>query len=132
MHVEVDKEMFLESLGGEEAVHQLDPEAKADAIEDFLAGKLKGRAPTVAEVEEQIETRPFRMGAGFLFVSPQGNVKRLPKMPANPTILDFFNLRFQAHTTKNHCLQSAALAHEERHVGRDHPRLPVARHGARN
>jgi hypothetical protein len=106
----VEKELFLESLGGEEAVHHLDPEAKADAIEDFLAGQLHGRVPTVADVEDQIETRPFRMGAGFLFVSPKGNVKRLPKMPANPTILDFFNLRFQAHTTKNHCLQSAALA----------------------
>jgi len=106
----VDKERFLESLGGEEGVHQLDPEAKADAIEDYLAGQLKGRVPTVADVEDQIETRPFRMGAGFLFVAPHGNVKKLPKMPANPTILDFFDLRFQAHTTKNHCLQSAALA----------------------
>jgi hypothetical protein len=106
----IDKAPFLESLGGEEAVHQLDPEAKADAIEDFLAGQLKGRVPTVADVEDQIETRPFRMGAGFLFVAPKGNVKKLPKMPANPTLLDFFDLRFQAHTTKNHCLQSAALA----------------------
>ena len=46
----------------------------------------------------------FRMGAGFLFVSPTGsNVKRLPPMPANPTLIDFFNLRFGANTTRNHC-----------------------------
>ena len=31
-------------------------------------------------------------------------------MPANPTLADFFNLRFGVITTRNHCLQSAALA----------------------
>ena len=108
--MEVDKRLFLESLGGEEAAGRLNPEARADAIEDFLAGQLKGRPPTVAEVEDQIETRPFRMGAGFLFVSKNGNVTKLPPMPANPTLFDFFNLRFQPHVTRNHCLQSATRA----------------------
>lgn len=108
MHV--DRELFLKSMGGEEAVARMDPETRADFIEDYLAGQLKGRAPTAAEVEDRIETRPYRMGAGFLFVNPNGNVRKLPPMPAKPAILDFFNLRFQANTTRNHCLQSAALA----------------------
>src|SRR5579863_9260818 len=118
----IDKRLFLENVGGAEAARRLDPEAKADAIEDFLATQLKsigiaagGRYPTVAEVEQRIETRPFRQGAGFLFVSgafnsTHGNVKKLPPMPANPTLADFFNLRFGMNTTRNHCLQSAALA----------------------
>ena len=72
--MEIDKRLFLEHLGGAEAAGKLDPEAKADAIEDFLASQLKtigasaGHVPTVAEVEERIETRPFRQGAGFLRV----------------------------------------------------------------
>ncbi len=108
--MKVDKRLFLESLGGEEAAGKLDPEARADSIEDFLAGHLKSRPPTAAEVEDQIETRPFRMGTGFLFVSTNGNVRKLPPLPANPTLVDFFNLRFQANTTRNHCLQSATRA----------------------
>src|ERR1035438_9071921 len=115
--MDIDRRLFLEHLGGAEAAGKLDPEAKADAMEDFLASQLKtigatenGRYPTVAEVEERIETPPFRQGAGFLFVSNNGNVKKLPPMPANPTLADFFNLRFGVNTTRNHCLQSAALA----------------------
>ena len=63
--MQIDKGAFLENLGGPEAAGKLDQEAKADAIEDFLAIQLKtvgasaGRYPTVAEVEERIETRPF-------------------------------------------------------------------------
>ena len=60
----IDKRLFLESLGGPEAAGKVDPEARADAIEDFLANQLKfigapadGHHPTVAEVEERIETR---------------------------------------------------------------------------
>ncbi len=115
--MEIDKRLFLEHLGGAEAAGNLDPETRADAIEDFLAKQLKtigvpadGHYPTVAEVEQRIETRPFRQGAGFLFVSNRGNVKRLPPMPPSPTLADFFNLRFGVNTTRNHCLQSAALA----------------------
>lgn len=114
--MEIDRELFLEGLGGAEAVRDLDEEAKADAIEDFLSLQLKavgadmGRYPTVAEVEQRIETKPFRNGAGFLFASNAGNVKILPEMPPAPTLVDFFNLRFGANTTRNHCLQSAALA----------------------
>jgi len=127
--MQIDKQAFLDSLGldtlgGPEKAAALDPEAKADAIEDFLSLQLKsagapvGEAangekhyPTVAEVERRIATRPFRTGTGFLFASHAGgNVKILPPMPANPTLADFFEMRFGMNTTRNHCLQSAALA----------------------
>ena len=37
--------------------------------------------PTVAELEERIETMPTRRGVGNLFAARNGNVKRLPAMP---------------------------------------------------
>jgi hypothetical protein len=111
--MQVDRKEFIESLGGPAAVVDMNSEAKADALEDYLMQKLnESRAakkfPTVAEVEAEIETRPFRRGAGNLFYSPRGNVKKLPPMPARPTLADFFKLRF--HATSNHVLQSANLA----------------------
>lgn len=115
--MEVDKRLFLEHLGGAEEAKKLDPEARADAMEDFLANALKtigvapgARYPTVAEAEQRIETKPFRQGTGFLFVNPRGNMRKLAAMPEKPTLADFFERRFGVHTSRNHCLQSAALA----------------------
>ena len=75
------------------------------------AGRRRTRAPTkfptVAEIEAQIETRNYRRGTGSLFVSNRGNVKKLEPMPKNPTIQDFFRLRF---APANHVLQSATRA----------------------
>ncbi len=118
---QVVREALLQSklfagLGGPAAVAAMDSEAKADAFEDFLASELDESLtskdphyPTVAEVQAQIETRPYRMGVGNLFVAPHHsvNVKLLPPMPAEPTLADFFQRRF---LPANHVLQSAALA----------------------
>lgn len=116
---EIDKESFIASLGGAAAVDSMNSEAKADAIEDFKMQQLNeqgfglddvtpGHYPTMAEVEAQIATRPFRRGVGNLFLSHGGNVKALPAMPAQPTLTDYFKLRF--NLTGNHVLQSANLA----------------------
>jgi hypothetical protein len=107
--MEVDKELFLASQGGASKVSRLSPEAKADALEDFMMRQLvDGRVPRVADIEARIETRPYRRGVGNLFYSEQGNVKRLQPMPEKPTLADFFRLRFL--TTSDHVLQSAHLA----------------------
>jgi hypothetical protein len=121
--MEIDRKTFLDNLGGAETIHRMDSEARADALEHHLMSELNNaidrkiagdqkeakKYPTVAEVEAQIETRSFRQGAGFLVVPRTGeNVKRLPPMPSEPTLLDFFNLRFME--TSNHVLQSASLA----------------------
>src|SRR5271154_3656575 len=112
--MEIDRKAFLESLGGAEGVARMDAEARADALESRMMSELNAalnakKYPTVAEVEAQIETRPYRAGAGFLFVPRCGtNVKKLAPMPDNPTLADFFRLRF--NDTANHVLQSAHLA----------------------
>src|SRR5580692_56914 len=107
--MEINREAFLKSLGGSEVVNRMDPEQRADALESHMLSQLNSameskqtseknetdKYPTAAEVEAQIETRKFRQCAGFLVVPRNGeNLKRLPPMPDNPTLLDFFKLRF--------------------------------------
>lgn len=117
--MELDRRAFFVSLGGVTAVSLMDSEAKADALEEFMTEQLdqavarnQGAAapakkfPTVAELEAQIETRTYRRGVGSLFAGTH-NVKKLAPMPAKPTLLDFFALRF---APANHVLQSATLA----------------------
>ena len=122
--MEIDRKAFLDSLGGADAAGKMDAESRADALEHRMMEELNtavalkhsghpapepGKYPTAAEVDALIETRPYRAGAGFLMVPRSGeNVKRLPPMPANPTLIDFFALRFT--DTANHTLQSANLA----------------------
>ena len=114
--MDIKRDDLIATLGGEEAVAQMDSEAKADALEDFLSNELDKAVtstdpnfPTAAEVEQKIPTRHFRMGVGNLFVAqaPGAKVKMLPPMPEKPTLYDFFALRF---APANHVLQSAALA----------------------
>ena len=121
--MEINPKEFLDSLGGPEAANKMDSEARADALESHMMAKLNEsqpnnsqnqpqetkKYPSAAEVERQIETRKYREGVGFMYVPRTGeNVKRLPPMPSNPTLYDFFKFRFM--DTSNHVLQSAALA----------------------
>ncbi len=112
MNLNLDRRLFIASLGGAAAVTMMSDEAKADALEDALSEALDAalddppkKFPTAAEVEARIETRPNRRGVGNLFVGGRPTVKILPRMPDKPTFLDFFNLRMSS--TANHCLQSA-------------------------
>src|SRR5580704_12003134 len=127
MNMKVDRKEVIESLGGEAAVKSMDHEARADALEEFLAARLetvmadrKDRKdyPTVAELESRIDQRGYRRGVGRLFLHEHNNKKpnpdesklrvhRLKPMPEKPTLVDFFNYRF---TSVMHLLQSAGLA----------------------
>ncbi|HLH94114.1 MAG TPA: hypothetical protein VKW08_03260 [Xanthobacteraceae bacterium] len=123
----VDRNEVIASLGGEEAVKRMDHEARADALEEFLAARLETVVaarkdakpyPTVAELEARIDKRGYRRGVGRLFLHEHSNknpgadetklrVARLAPMPEKPTLVDFFNHRF---VPLAHLLQSAALA----------------------
>ena len=123
--MEFDRRAFFTTLGGTAAVGLMSDEARADALEDYMMSALDSavddqqsgggaaepeatKFPTRAEVEAQIETRPVRRGVGSIFAGGHGNVKRLPPMPEKPTLLDFYNLRFNG--VANHVLQSANRA----------------------
>jgi hypothetical protein len=120
--IEIDRRDFIAGLGGAAAVSLMSHEARADALEDELNKRLElAQAetasgaepfPTAAEIEAQIPTRSFRRGVGvsFLNTEPGGKVALLPPMPAAPTLVDFFELRFTR--TRNHCFQSANKAME--------------------
>jgi hypothetical protein len=117
--MDIDRRVFIASLGGTTAVSLLSDEAKADALEEYMSARLNEAAaaqstpaaqqfPSAAELEAQIETRSTRRGVGNLFTARTGNVKRLDKLPSNPRLVDFFTMRF--NNTSNHCLQSATKA----------------------
>lgn len=123
--MEFDRRAFFSTLGGTAAIGLMSDEAKADALEDYMMSALDSavddqqsggaaaepeatKFPTRAEVEAQIETRPVRRGVGSIFAGGRGNVRRLPPMPEKPTLLDFYNLRFNG--VANHVLQSANRA----------------------
>lgn len=127
--MQVDHRKVIEALGGSAVLEGMDPESKAESLEQYLSHELdksifeKMGAPstpmTVAELDGQIDKRPIRRGIGTLFASggttPFGNripsdpanVPRLAPMPDKPTLLDFFRLRFAPAT---HVLQSADKA----------------------
>lgn len=116
--MEIDRRAFIASLGGAAAVGAMDSEARADALEHYMetrldeqvaqaTGQAAPKFPTSAELEAQIESRNYRRGTGSLFATGRGNVKKLEKMPKNPTLVDFFKLRF---APANHVLQSATRA----------------------
>jgi hypothetical protein len=116
--MEIDRRRFIASLGGTAAVALMSHEARAEALEEYMVEQLNAggaptqaaKFPTVEQVEANIETRHYRRGVGSLFLTTQANakVRKLEPMPAKPTFLDFFKLRFAP--TQNHVLQSANRA----------------------
>jgi hypothetical protein len=125
MNAEIDRRAFIASLGGAAVVAKMSDEAKADALEDYAIHKLDedvaraqgqnaGQAekfPTAAEIEARIDGSTNRRGVGNLFVGGNNRpINRLAPMPAKPTLMDFFNLRFKQAGAYNHVLQSATRA----------------------
>ncbi len=127
--MEIDRRKAIAALGGMAAIERMDAEEKAEALESYVEQELDAafaarlgispKPPTMQEIESQIETRTFRRGIGSLFSAgastPLGvfapgelkTVQRLAPLPAKPTLLDFFKLRFAPAT---HVLQSADKA----------------------
>ena len=118
----LDRRAFIASLGGAAAVSLMSHEARADALEDAMLASMQSstllaqrpdpnkKYPTVAELAAQVPELPQRRAVGSLMVPGPGSAKLplLQKMPARPTIPDFFELRFMQ--PRDHCLQSATLA----------------------
>ena len=106
----IDRRAFIASLGGAAAVEAMSSEAKADALEHYMIEQLEqpGAPATQAPpTDAPIPGATSRRGVGGLFVAGRNPLAKLEALPAKPTFLDFFRLRF---APGNHVLQSAARA----------------------
>ena len=107
--MQFDPETILSVLGGKDAVAKMNSEERAEALEMLRAKELAKRVlrpRSVSQIEEEISARPFRRGVGTLYcvgaTTPFGVrqadeglfVQRLPKMPEQPGLIDYFKLRF--------------------------------------
>ncbi len=114
--MDIDRRAFLASVGGLAVVEALDPEAKAEALEHYMMEKLDEDAGGLildgeAQVVAAAPDATIRRGAGSLF-GPNGpadnrKMPALAKMSDKPTLLEFFEKRFNP---ANHVLQSATRA----------------------
>ena len=122
-----DRRDFIAALGGSAAVGLMSHEARADAMENALLAQSasrprpgahrtgrcaipRRRIPPSRSLPHRCPDLPRRRGTGAILFNAQAGAKLplLPKLPAKPTLVDYFNLRFDR--TRNHCFQSAALA----------------------
>jgi hypothetical protein len=106
--LQVDRRAFLATLPmGAASLSRMSSEEKAEALEHYLMHKLDGPKPRTEPVggeadallDDQQSTQP--RGTGRLLLPPR---TPLEPMPAKPTFVDFFRLRF---APGNHVLQSA-------------------------
>jgi hypothetical protein len=89
---------------------------RADELEDQMLKQLdrvpsKSPLYTMGEIDPRFATRPPLQPGQYMLM---GDDPRLPKMPAKPTMLDFFNFRFRQGGVQ-HLLQSANLALKHGH-----------------
>ena len=94
--MEIDRRVFFGTLGGVGAVELMSHEDRAEALEHYMTAQL--------DRAQEPETQTVRKGTGNLFRSSK---EVLEPMPEQPTLLDFFRLRF---APANHVLQSATHA----------------------
>ena len=113
MDMHVDRRAFLATIGVG-ALGAMSPEDRAEELEHYMINKLDDSVtpePDPAEIEylqeREQEVRPPR-GTGRLF-TPRPGGRTFEPLPSNPTLMDFFKLRFAPAT---HVLQSATHAFE--------------------
>src|SRR5262250_71572 len=106
--MEINRRLFIASLGGPAAVALMSSEQKANALEAYMEeslneaveqqrGTTPPKYPTVAEIEAGNAKRTgIRRGAGSVFnAGPNGSPRGLlPKMSDRPTLLEIFEKRF--------------------------------------
>ncbi|MFN8521589.1 MAG: HD domain-containing protein [Chloroflexota bacterium] len=93
----------------------MSPSEKADAVEDLMIEKMTRRVQksvlfTSGELDPTQPPPPVENPNQLVVM---GDDPRLPKMPKNPTLMDFFKYRFAPG--QNHLLQSARLALKDGH-----------------
>lgn len=97
----IDRRSFIARLGGATAVAGMSASALADEVEDEMLARLEA-SKTCQREEPQV-----RRGTGTIFRTDRS--RELAAMPAQPTLIDFFERRFDDGTVQ-HCLRSAQHA----------------------
>lgn len=125
-----DRRSVIEAIGGDARVANMDHERRAEALEEYLIQELHARTtgvpPTVKQLNDEVERRPFRRGVGTLFAVGGSNpfgvrlpeeaatVRKLSPMPEKPTLLDYFKYRFiPASHLAPHVMRSADYARKQ-------------------
>lgn len=106
--MKVDRRAFLGTLGSATALGAMSHEARADAAEHYMIEQLDADGADDsdkmgAQVEFYDPERKVARGTGRLFADN----RNLTPMPAKPTLVDFYELRF---APARHVLQSAKRA----------------------
>lgn len=106
--MQVDRRAFLGSVGGTAAVGAMSHEARAEALEHYMIEQLDADGADDGDnAEDQLPfydpERTAPRGTGRLFREN----KNYKPMPAKPTLVDFYELRF---APARHVLQSAKRA----------------------
>jgi hypothetical protein len=109
--MQIDRDVFFSTLGGEEKALTLSDEQRADALDHYLIEQMNAPdfPPLVSTDRRALEPATIRRGTGGIFGDGQRPIVDLAPMPERPTLLDFYRLRSFLPTTR-HLLQSAGDA----------------------
>jgi len=104
--MQIDRDSFLATLGGDHAARSMSAEARADALDRFLLAQLNAPPSGARTLGASTGTETLRRGSGVLFGDGRTRPVELAPMPERPTLLDFFRLRSTFGVVR-HLLQSA-------------------------
>lgn len=110
--MQIDRETFVQALGGEAALATLSDDAKADALDRYLVRLLNSpEYPALVAASRGPADRPatIRRGTGAVFGDGHHTPYDLVPLPARPSLLDVFRLRVPPPFLR-HLLQSAGNA----------------------
>lgn len=106
----IDRRAFIAKLGGAAALSSIPASVLADELEEEMI--RVAQANPEPDPEPEPEPRPdraaVRRGSGTIF--DKKRITTLDEMPAEPTLIDFFNHRFLKGGAGVHCLRSAQHA----------------------
>jgi hypothetical protein len=109
--MQIDRELFFQVLGGQDAVARMSDEEKAEALERYLIDQLNNpdypKAAAASRRDGAAAT--IRRGSGVVFGDGHSEPYELAPLPDRPTLVDFLLLRANFHMVR-HLLQSAAEA----------------------
>ncbi len=112
----IDRRAFIARLGGATALTTLSASTLADELEDELIRVAS--ADTTPPKPRRRPRAEVRRGSGAIF--DKKRVASLDELPKDPTLIDFFNYRFNVAGAGIHCLRSAhhalASGQDEIHV----------------